>query len=76
MMITTLRTLIYSIFAGTIVSLLPIGRKECFLGYKAFCSFTPYSAIILIILGLCFWLILKAKIHNSPKSANQKTFNE
>jgi hypothetical protein len=36
--------------------------KPCLLGYKAACSFTPISTIILIIAAICVFVVAKRVI--------------
>jgi len=47
-----------------IVTLIPLGSasKPCYLGYKALCSFSPFSTLILLALaGLHVFLHLKTE---------------
>ncbi|MFX0162668.1 MAG: hypothetical protein ACFE68_04930 [Candidatus Hodarchaeota archaeon] len=51
--------------------------KECRLGYKAHCSFTPISTIILIIMAIIFALlfikIYRKKTPPSSRGEHQNT---
>jgi len=58
--------LIFTIVHGSlaIVTLIPMGvaSKPCYLGYKALCSFTPISTVILLALaGLHVFLHFRAE---------------
>jgi hypothetical protein len=64
---TNTRLPIHMIFTGVyfllaLVTLIPLGTasKTCLLGYKALCSFSPISTIILLALG-CLHIYLQYK---------------
>lgn len=44
---------------AAIVTLLPraSSRKRCMLGYKALCTFTPISSIVLVVIAAFVWLL-------------------
>ena len=41
----------------TILTLIPIGHKLCLLGYKAHCSFAPFSTGILLLMSMITCII-------------------
>ena len=41
----------------TILTLIPIGHKLCPLGYKAHCSFAPFSTGILLLMSMITCII-------------------
>ena len=50
--------------------------KECKLGYKAHCSFTPISTIILIIMAIVFaFLFIKLYWKKTPPSSREEHKN-
>lgn len=55
---TTLWLAILS-FIGALLTFIPDAKiaETCYLGYSAICSFTPLSSVILIALGIMFWMM-------------------
>ena len=49
---------------ATVITIIPdsSASKECMLGYKAHCSFTPISTVILIFIAVVFsYILLRTK---------------
>jgi len=48
-------------FLGALVTFIPYNNIDdaCMLGYKAMCAFTPISSLVLIALGIVFWVLRK-----------------
>ena len=44
---------------AAIVTMLPraSARKRCMLGYKALCTFSPISSIVLVVIAAFVWLL-------------------
>ena len=63
--------ILFIIIAGAIASAVSViwtivpdcsASKECMLGYKAHCSFTPISTIILVFIAVVFsYILLRTK---------------
>lgn len=53
-------------FIGAVLSVIPMSSapKECLVGYKAYCTFTPISTILLLMIagGICLVREKKFKV--------------
>jgi NADH:ubiquinone oxidoreductase subunit 3 (subunit A) len=63
----TTRTKVYIVIIALVLAAVktiipfPYVSKECMLGYKAGCSFTPISTIILIVMIVIAYVVAKRK---------------
>ena len=63
----TTRTKVYIVIIGLVLAAIktvipfPYVSKACMLGYKAGCSFTPISTVILVVMIIITYVVTKRK---------------
>jgi len=63
----TTRTKVYIVIIGLVLAAIktvipfPYVSKACMLGYKAGCSFTPISTVILVVIIIIIYVVTKRK---------------
>ena len=63
----TTRTKVYIVIIGLVLAAIktvipfPYVSKACMLGYKAGCSFTPISTVIIVVMIIITYVVMKRK---------------